>query len=168
MPIDFERWRPGVLPSPADQLLPAEWATDVISAAVAKAEELNVAMTIAIVDIGALPVLLYRMAGAMSFSVDLAIAKAKTSATTKQPSHNWAALVREGGPLHGAMLPSGLVTIAGGFPLIRDGFLLGALGVSGAEWEDVAIASVCIRAAHCAEDDVADALSRSERRNAAP
>ncbi|WP_235536097.1 GlcG/HbpS family heme-binding protein [Nocardioides sp. Root190] len=161
--FDFDRWKPGTRPLPANYPLTTEDATKVLNAGSQCAERLDVAMSICIVDDGANVVLLYRMPHAMLFSLDLAISKAKTAASTRQTTHAWARLMRPSGPMAGAVLPPGLVTIAGGFPLFRSGVLVGGLGISGAEREDIDVASACITAGGFDEVDIIDALRRSQQ-----
>jgi uncharacterized protein GlcG (DUF336 family) len=161
---DFSRWRPGQMPYAGSDQLRAEVALNMIHAGVSEANNLDVAMTICVVDVGAQLMSLHRMSDAMAFSVDLAYGKAQTAVRTKQPTHVWQRWFRDGGPTHGVLFPPGFVSVAGGFPLVRDNVVVGGLGVSGAQWEDLAVAAACISAGGFSDADVAPVLARARSR----
>jgi len=92
-------------------------------------------MTLAVVDAGANPVLLQRMDRAILASIDLALDKAKTSAKFPFPTRFAAELAygKDGKP--GAVpgfngLP-GIVTFAGGLPVMAGKVHIGGVGASG-------------------------------------
>jgi uncharacterized protein GlcG (DUF336 family) len=161
---DFTRWREGTMPYVGSELLTSETALEMINAGVQESIRLGVAMVICIVDIGGQLLTLHRMTGAMAFSVDLATGKASTSVRTKQPTHFWNTWFRDGGVAHGMAFPPDFVSVAGGFPLVKEGQLVGALGISGGEWQDIAVAAACISAGGFWDGDVAPALEKAKER----
>ncbi|WKY48019.1 heme-binding protein [Eubacteriaceae bacterium ES3] len=111
------------------------------------AASLNVPVIFAAVDSGANLMLMHRMEGAFITSVDIAINKAFTSAALKIGTHEVAPLVQPGESLYGLQLSnnSRIVPFGGGFPIIVDGEVVGAVGVSGGTVEeDMAIAQAAV------------------------
>lgn len=109
-------------------------ATEVIAAAQAKAEEQGTLMNIAVVDSGANLVAFVRMDGSFLGSIDISIAKARTSRLFNMPTGTLGTLSQPGGPLFNIELSndSGLISFAGGVPLKdTDGNIVGGIGVSG-------------------------------------
>ena len=109
-------------------------AEQVIAAAKAKAAEIDVPMTIAIVDSGGNLVALSRMDNALLASLDIAIGKAYTAVAMKMSTGDLTDLVQPGQILYHleiANQPRTLVTFAGGLPLSIDGNVIGGVGVSG-------------------------------------
>ncbi|MBB4661957.1 GlcG/HbpS family heme-binding protein [Conexibacter arvalis] len=107
-------------------------AEAVIAAAKEKAEEIGQPMNIAVVDAGARLVAFARMDGAIMASIDISQRKAFTAMMLKLPTHALAEVTQPGQPLYGLEHTNGgLVTFAGGVPLIgRGGEPVGAIGVS--------------------------------------
>ncbi|MFL9867757.1 heme-binding protein [Paraburkholderia fungorum] len=88
-------------------------------------------MVIAIVDSGAHLVLQQRLDGAQLGSHDVARQKAETAVLFRRPTRVFEDAVTQGG-LHLRLLGmTNLVPLDGGIPLIRDGAVVGAIGVSG-------------------------------------
>ena len=117
----------------ADDISLAE-AKEVIAAAQAKAEEQGTLMNIAVVDSGANLVAFVRMDGSFLGSIDISIAKARTSRLFNMPTGTLGTLSQPGGPLYNIELSndSGLISFAGGVPLKdKDGNIVGGIGVSG-------------------------------------
>ena len=122
-------------------------AREIISAAVRKAEEIGQPMNIAVMDAGMNLVTFERMDGAWVLSIDIAIGKAFTSAGRGLPTRKIGEMAQPGQPLFGVNTTNGgrVVTFAGGLPLMRDGEVVGAIGVSGGsvdQDEEVAEAGV--------------------------
>ncbi|MFO1183732.1 MAG: heme-binding protein [Bauldia sp.] len=106
-------------------------AKTVAAAAGAAAREFKLALSIAIVDDAGGLVFLERMDGARAFSTEIAIRKARTSASLGAPTR----VVAE--RLAGRPFPLGdMMAIPGGVPIISGGQVAGAIGVSGAQAED--------------------------------
>jgi uncharacterized protein GlcG (DUF336 family) len=108
-------------------------ARRVMAAAEAAAGEMKVAMSVAVVDSGDQLVAFARMDGADLVSVGLSRDKAFSALVNRMPTRDLAPLVQPGAEFYGyASLAGGrMVVFAGGMPLLRDGVLVGAIGVSG-------------------------------------
>lgn len=117
-------------------------------AAAAEAEALanNWAVTIAIVDDGAHLLWLQRLDGAAPISSHIAPSKAKTAALGRRESKVYEDLINNGRvSFLSAPLIEGM--LEGGVPVIVDGHVIGAVGVSGVKSnEDVQIAKAGIAA----------------------
>lgn len=118
-------------------------ARTIIAAAEAKADEIGQPMNIAVVDAGGNLITHVRQDGAWIGSIDISISKAWTSKAfdiqtkdlgdNSQPTQQFFGIHTTNG---------GKVAIfAGGVPLLRDGVVVGGLGVSGGSGEqDQAVA----------------------------
>jgi len=125
--------------------LTLEGARAILASAERRASEINVPMNIAVVDEGGELLAFARMDGAKLSSVRIAINKAHSAAIRRKPSG--ASLGANGQPdiLLSLSLAIGSgarqTPIRGGLPLIVDGEVVGAIGVSnGSEDEDVDVA----------------------------
>ena len=92
-------------------------------------------MAIAIVDTGGYLVYFEKMQDTQTGSVDLAIEKARTSALFKRPTRVFQDGVAAGGDGLRLLRLTGTIPNAGGVPIIADGRLVGAIGVSGGSVE---------------------------------
>jgi glc operon protein GlcG len=120
-------------------------AKTMLAAAEAVAERNKWEVVIAILNDGGRIVAVHRMDGARPGNDDIAIAKATTSAMTCRPSAVWEKWVE--GP-HKAYATFPFIAAQGGLPIIIDGDLIGAIGVSGVKsFEDEQIALAAIKAA---------------------
>ncbi len=115
-----------------------EEAQAAVAAAIARAEELDTRMCIAVVDSGASLKAFARMNDAWVGSIDIAIKKAKTACFFGMPTGQIGSLSQPGGPLFGIEHSNeGLITFPGGLPIVnREGILIGAIGVSGSSVEN--------------------------------
>jgi uncharacterized protein GlcG (DUF336 family) len=124
-----------------------EEAQRILSAAEEKARQMGQPMNIAVMDAGRNLVAFHRMDGAWVASTDIAIDKAFTSAGRGLTTRKIGEMAQPGQPLFGINTTNGgrIVIFAGGVPLMRDGEVIGAVGVSGGtvdEDEEVAEAGV--------------------------
>lgn len=88
-------------------------------------------MVIAVVDSGGHLVLQQRLDGAQLGSNDVARQKAETAVLFRRPTRVFEDAIAQGG-LHLRLLGmNNLVPLDGGIPLLRDGAVVGAIGVSG-------------------------------------
>jgi uncharacterized protein GlcG (DUF336 family) len=112
-------------------------ALEVIASARQKAEAIDVAMNIAVVDEGNNLVAFERMDGAWLGSIDIAQGKAYTARAFNMSTKDLAPLCQSGQPLFGlhASNDGRLIIFAGGIPLERGGEVVGAIGVSGGSVE---------------------------------
>ncbi|MEM9062549.1 MAG: heme-binding protein [Pseudomonadota bacterium] len=109
-----------------------------LSAAVAKAEEIGQPQCIVIVDPSGETLGEIRMTGAKFLSRRSALAKALTSASHGIPSEAIPEAVR---PAIAAATDGGVTGLGGGLPIKSDGVLIGGIGVgSGSPDQDLAVA----------------------------
>jgi uncharacterized protein GlcG (DUF336 family) len=105
-------------------------AQAVINAAVAEAKKRKWKMNISVVDSGGNPVAFQRMDGAMLASIRIAEHKARAAATFRRPTK-----VFEDGinlmHLNYLLAFDGIIASRGGIPLIDQGAIIGAIGISG-------------------------------------
>ena len=107
-------------------------AKRVASAAEAEAQRQGWAMVIAIADSSGHVVVLNKMDHAQYGSIELALAKAKTATHFKRPTKLFEDTVAQGGVGLRLLSAPDFCLFEGGLPLLRDGKLVGAIGVSGA------------------------------------
>lgn len=100
------------------------------AAAIAEGKKNGWTVAAAVVDPGGTLVYFERIDGTQNGSSEVAQAKARTSAAFKRPSKLLEDVVKGGGNQY-LKLP-GSLPIEGGVPLVMDGKVVGALGVSGA------------------------------------
>ena len=133
-----------------------EQAEKAIAAMRKKAIEIDTKMCIAVVDSGANLKAFLRMDDAWVGSIDIAIKKAKTACFFTMPTGQLGQLSQPGHPLYGIEHSNqGLITFPGGLPIIENGELLGAVGVSGSAVENdhiVAEAGVKVLGQHELQD----------------
>jgi uncharacterized protein GlcG (DUF336 family) len=125
-----------------------EWADVKKIAAAAEAEALqnNWAVTIAITDEGGHLLHLQRLDGAPPVSAHIAPAKAHTAALGRRESKLYEDVIN-GGRTSFLSAPAIQGMLEGGVPIMKDGFCLGAVGVSGVKSnEDAQIAKAGIAA----------------------
>jgi uncharacterized protein GlcG (DUF336 family) len=123
-------------------------AEQVLAAGVAQATEMSVPVNIAVLDAGVNLKAFARMDGALLGSIDIAMGKARTSALFQMNSEDLFEFSKPGGSSFGLENTNGgLVVFAGGRPLVVDGEVVGAVGVSGgAVAQDDAIAQAAATA----------------------
>lgn len=112
------------------------------------AGEMALPVVFAAVDAGGSLILVHRMDGALPASLELAINKAFTAAAFRLPTHGLGELAQPGGALYGVQTShqGRVVLFGGGYPVRRDGGVVGAIGVSGGTVEqDMQIASQVLR-----------------------
>ena len=115
---------------PYGQSIGLEHAKQVMAAAEAEAKKRNWKMNIAVVDTNGELVQFERMEGAQIASGSISIGKARTAARFRRESRAFYN-VYEAGHGYVATLDPTLVASPGGFPLVEDGKLIGAVGCSG-------------------------------------
>jgi glc operon protein GlcG len=115
---------------PYGQSIGLEKAKEVMAAAEAEAKKRNWKMNIAVVDTNGEPVMFERMEGAQIASGTVAIGKARTSARFRRESRAFYNVMEAGHSYVGTLDPT-LVASPGGFPLVENGKLIGAVGCSG-------------------------------------
>jgi glc operon protein GlcG len=118
------------LPNPYGMSVGVDVARRAAAAAIAEGKKNGWAVAAAVVDTGGALVYFERIDGTQNASSDIAIAKARTAATYKRPTKLLEDAVAGGRP--GLLSLAGAVLLEGGIPLIVDGKIIGAVGVSGA------------------------------------
>jgi uncharacterized protein GlcG (DUF336 family) len=114
---------------PMRRTLTLDAARKVAAAAEAEARKNNWAVAIAIVDDAGHLVLFQRMDSAKLVAIDIAIRKARTAVYFQGPTK---ALEEEVAGGRTALLPiDGFMPLEGGIPLMVEGSMVGAIGVSG-------------------------------------
>ena len=107
-----------------------EKAKQVMAAAEAEAKKRNWKMNIAVVDTNGEPVMFERMEGAQIASGAISINKARTAARFRRESRLFYIAFETGHSYPGTLDPT-LTASPGGFPLVENGKLIGAVGCSG-------------------------------------
>jgi glc operon protein GlcG len=127
-------------------------AKRMMAAAIGKAGEAGVAVSVAIVDAGGHLIVLERMDGGRFHTVHSAITKAVCAASNRRPTSSHGA---QGQPLDvahalGLALAAGIerwTAMEGGAPIMVAGECIGGVGVAGADWQtDERIAQAAVAA----------------------
>ena len=108
-----------------------EQAKKVAAAALEPARQNQWTMVAAIVDTGGYLVYLEKLDQTQVGSVDIAIAKARSAAIFKRPTKMFQERLARGGEGLLVLRLKDAVPVEGGVPIIVDGKLIGALGISG-------------------------------------
>jgi glc operon protein GlcG len=108
-------------------LLSSSEAQTIVSAAQAHADRNGWAVTVAVVDDSGTPIVVSRLDDAAPSSVNTAIEKARSAATTGLPTKLLETMVRE----RPALVTLGRVAVEGGLPILYKGQRVGGVGVSG-------------------------------------
>ena len=123
------------------KVLTREAAERIAAVAEAEAQKRNATVVIVVVDDGGYPLVLKRLNDTQVASVDVGIGKARTAAIFRRPSREFEEQIKNG-RVASLVLP-GATPLQGGVPLIANGKVVGAIGVSGntpQEDEDIALA----------------------------
>lgn len=121
------------------KVITLEVAKKIAAAAEAEAKKRGATVVIVVVDDGGHPLLLERLDDTQVASVEVGIGKARTAAIFRRPSKVFEDQVREGRVA--ALALPGATPLQGGVPIIHEGKVIGAIGVSGntpQEDEDIA------------------------------
>jgi len=124
---------------PLKKVITLSVAKKIAAAAEAEADRRHLTAVIVVVDDGGHPLLLHRLDNTQVASVEVGIGKARTAAIFRRPSKDFEDQIKEG-RIAALALP-GATPLQGGIPIVADGKVIGAIGVSGEspqEDEDVA------------------------------
>lgn len=127
--------------------LTLDGAKKIAAVAEAKAKAGGARVVIAVVDEGGSLLLLERLDDTQVASVNVGIDKARTAAIYRRPSRVFEEQVKNGRV--SALALHGAVALQGGVPIIVEGKVVGAIGVSGetpTQDEDIAIAGAAVAA----------------------
>lgn len=123
-----------------------------MDSAIAKAKDLGIAATIAIVDAGGHLLMLERMDGGRFHTIHSSTTKAVTAASNKRPTSSKGAQGQDLDVLHALGLslaagPSNWTAMEGGYPILIENECIGGIGVSGGDWkQDQTIAKAALKA----------------------
>lgn len=119
-----------------------EGANRVLAAAIAEAQRRNAGGAIAIVDDGGSLLAFQRLDGTFAAGASVSIGKARTAATFRKASGAFEQAIKDGRTALVGVQE--LTPLQGGIPIVYDGQVVGAIGVSGAhnqtEDEEIAVA----------------------------
>ncbi len=119
------------------RIISSEAALTAVETAVAKGRERGAAVVAAVVDIGGDLIACLRADGAFAASVSIAKDKAYTAAVFGAATDDLSNALKDNPVLHhGIALRPGVVLFGGGLPLVEDGAVIGAIGVSGGSEDD--------------------------------
>ena len=107
-------------------------AKKALDAAEAEATKNNWPMVFVVVDSGARLVAFARMDTAPLGSIDIAMGKAITANNLRRPTKALQDLIGQGGANLRLLAAPGVTPLEGGVPIVADGKIIGAIGVSGA------------------------------------
>jgi glc operon protein GlcG len=127
--------------------LTLDGAKKIAAVAEARAKSENARVVIAVVDEGGSLLLLERLDDTQVASVNVGIDKARTAAIYRRPSKVFEDQVKNGRV--SALALHGAVALQGGVPIIVEGKVIGAIGVSGEspqQDEDIAMAGAAVAA----------------------
>lgn len=124
---------------PSKRILTLDAAKRITEAAEAEAKKRGSTVVIVVVDDGGHILVLHRLDDTQVASVEVGIGKARTAAIFRRPSKDFEDQVRNGRVA--ALALPGATPLQGGVPIIYEGKVIGAIGVSGntpQEDEDIA------------------------------
>lgn len=123
-------------------MLTLEGANRVLAAAIARAKEKSAGGAIAVVDAGGSLIAFQRLDGTFAAGSSVSLGKARTSALFKKPTKAFEDSINGGRTALAAVHE--MTPLQGGVPILVDGQVVGAIGVSGAhsqqEDEEIALA----------------------------
>jgi len=119
------------MPNPYGISISLESAKKVAAPAMAEARRNNWTMAVAIVDTSGDLVYYEKMDGTQAASADIAVDKARSAARFKRPTKALQDVLAAGGDGLRLLALQGAVPVEGGVPLLVDGKIVGAIGISG-------------------------------------
>ena len=122
----------GQMPNPYGLPISLENAKKAAAPALAEAAKNNWTVAVAIVDPAGTLVYYEKMDNTQLGSANVAVDKARSAARFKRPTKAFQDALAAGGEGLRVLGLEGAVPVEGGFPLMMDGKIVGAIGVSGA------------------------------------
>jgi glc operon protein GlcG len=119
------------MPNPYGLSINLDTAKKIAAVAIAEAHKNNWTMAVAIVDVGGNLVYFEKMDDTQTGSVQVALDKASSAALFKRPTKAFQDTVASGGEGLRMLRLRGASPLEGGLPLLMDGRIVGAIGVSG-------------------------------------
>jgi glc operon protein GlcG len=120
-----------MLPNPYGLAITLDNAKKAAAPALAEARKNNWTMAVAVVDSGGDLVYFEKMDATQTGSVTVAIAKARSAALFKRPTKAFQDTLAAGGDGLRVLGLENAVPVDGGIPLVMDGNIVGAIGLSG-------------------------------------
>jgi uncharacterized protein GlcG (DUF336 family) len=121
------------MPIPYGSPIPLEKAKAVAAVAMAEAQKNNWTMAVTIVDPNGDLVFFEKIDGTQLGSIDLSIDKARSAARFKRATKTYEDAVAGGGVGMRILKVEGAMPVEGGIPLVENGKIIGAIGVSGGQ-----------------------------------
>jgi uncharacterized protein GlcG (DUF336 family) len=121
----------GQMPNPYGMSINADSAKKAAAAALAEARKNNWTMAAAIVDTAGDLVYFEKLDGTQAASVNIAVDKARSAARFKRPTKALQDVLAAGGDGLRLLALQGAVPVEGGLPILMDGKIVGAIGLSG-------------------------------------
>ena len=128
----------GQAPAPAAPSVPQygpnvnyEQARRIVAGAIAEARRINVPMAVTVVDTAGHLVMFEKMDNTQTASIAVSQDKAVSAATYRRPTKVFQDGLAAGGVNLRFLTLRGAVAVEGGIPLMADGRIIGAIGVSG-------------------------------------
>lgn len=119
------------MPPPYGPPISIENAGKIMAAAEAEAANNNWPVVIAIIDSGGHIVMLHRRDDAQLSSIELSQGKARTALMFKRPTRVLDEAISSGGAGLRFLALKDILPLEGGLPILADGKIVGAIGVSG-------------------------------------
>ena len=128
------------MPFADNRRLTTKGAKTMLAAAIAEADQIGIAATVAIVDAGGHVMVLERMEGGRFHTVHSSTVKAVCAASNRRPTTTQGAQGQEPDTLHAIGLslaagPERWTAMEGDFPITTGTECVGGIGVSGGDWE---------------------------------
>jgi glc operon protein GlcG len=120
-----------MLPNPYGPPITVENAKKAAAAALAEAVKNHWTMAVAVVDPAGTLVYYEKMDNTQIGSANVSIAKARSAALFKRPTKAFQDALATGGAGMRVLGLEGAVPVEGGIPILSDGKIIGAIGVSG-------------------------------------
>ena len=140
------------MPIKAKKTLTSKGVRMMMDAALARAAEFGITVTVAIVDDGGHLLMLERMEGGRFHTVHSATTKAATAASNRRPTSAKGAQGQELDVVHALGLtlaagPQNWTAMEGGYPVMVEDECVGGIGVAGGDWkQDQEIARAALNA----------------------
>ena len=140
------------MPIKAKKTLTSKGVRMMMDAALTRAAEFGITVTVAIVDDGGHLLMLERMEGGRFHTVHSSTTKAITAASNRRPTTTKGAQGQELDVLHALGLalaagPKNWTAMEGGYPVMVENECVGGIGVSGGDWkQDEEIAQAALNA----------------------
>lgn len=136
-------------------------AKKMLEAAEKEAARQGVPMVVAIVDSGGHLLAFRRMDNAILAGINIAMDKAYTAVFGKIQTWHWTHAIKAAGfaPL---FFHERWIDFPGGFPIVKDGVLVGGIGVSGGIFEDVTVARAALEAGGFSVEEVDAVIAQAK------